>query len=303
MENTTNVEQVSDIVTENVKQLSELEKFLRSQGLVLLDFLIKVAICAAIYFIISKILHKLLTVINTHLAKLGVSLTARHFVEGFTKVLVLGFTLVTMIVQLNIIEQSTIAALIASAGVGISLAAQGTLSNFAGGVLLLILKPFSEGDYISVKGADVEGTVIKVELYYTTIYTPTREFVLVPNSELTNKSVLNSQLTNGEKRLTIKVGISYDADLKKALQILDRLMDEEERIRPENRRVFVDEMADSSVVVGLRCLVHVKDYLDVNWDMQEKIKHAFDEEGIEIPFNQLDVHIKDGVVQGLQTLT
>ncbi len=292
MELTTEAPQVSEIVMENVRQLSELEVFLRAKGLVLLDFGIKIVFCAVIYFIISKILHKVLAIINTHLAKLGVSLTARHFVDGLTKFVVLGFTLVTMIVQLQIVQQSTIAALIASAGVGISLALQGTLSNFAGGILLLILKPFNEGDYVSIKSADVEGTVIKIAIYYTTIYTPTREFVMVPNSELTNKAVVNSQLTDGQKRLTIKVGISYSADLKKALEILNRLMEEEERVRPENKRTFVESMDDSSVVIGLRCLVAIKEYMDVNWDMQQKIKEAFDAEGIEIPFNQLDVHIK-----------
>ena len=295
MENMTEVGAVSDIVIENVRQLSELEVFMRAKGLVLLDFLIKIMICAVIYFVISKVLHKLLTYINGYLARLGVSLTARHFIQGVTKFVILGFTLTSMIVQLHIVEQSTIAALIASAGVGISLAAQGTLSNLAGGVLLLMLKPFHEGDYVVVKGVDVEGTVIKIELYYTKIYTPSREFVMVPNSELTNKSVFNSQLTDGKKRLTVKVGIAYDADLKKALEVMNRLMEEETRILPENRRVFVDQLDDSSVVIGLRCLVNIKDYMDVNWDMNEKVKLALDEAGIEIPFNQLDVHIKDDV--------
>ena len=196
-----------------------------------------------------------------------------------------------MVIQLHIVEASSIAALVAAAGVGISLAVQGVLSNFAGGVLLLLLKPFKEGDFITVKGENVQGTVEKIELYYTTIYTPEREKLVIPNSTLTNKSVVNSGLSSGEKRLSVTVGVSYREDIRRAMAVLERLMDEEPRILPQNRRTYVDSMGESSVVIGLRCLVSVQDYMDVRWDMLEKIRLAFAEENIEIPYNQLDVHL------------
>ena len=211
--------------------------------------------------------------------------------HALIKAVVLGFTIVTMVIQLHIVEASSIAALVAAAGVGISLAVQGVLSNFAGGVLLLLLKPFKEGDFITVKGENVQGTVEKIELYYTTIYTPEREKLVIPNSTLTNKSVVNSGLSSGEKRLSVTVGVSYREDIRRAMAVLERLMDEEPRILPQNRRTYVDSMGESSVVIGLRCLVSVQDYMDVRWDMLEKIRLAFAEENIEIPFHQLDVHL------------
>lgn len=142
-----------------------------------------------------------------------------------------------------------------------------------------------------MKGEDVQGTVEKIELYYTTIFTPERERLVIPNSTLTNKSVVNSTLTEGRKRLSITVGISYREDEAKAQRILNTLMDEEPRIQEMSRRTFVEELGESSVVVGLRCIVDIRDYLDVRWDMTERIRERFREEKVEIPFNQLDVHL------------
>lgn len=256
-----------------------------------IEFLVRAGFCILVYIVISKVLRKILGTLERHLEKRGTAPTVRHFMRALIKAVVLGFTIVTMIIQLNIVEASSIAALVASAGVGISLAAQGVLSNFAGGVLLLVLRPFREGDYISVKGEDVQGTVEKIELYYTTIYTPERERLVIPNSTLTNKSVVNSTLTEGRKRLSITVGISYREDEAKAQRILNTLMDEEPRIQEMSRRTFVEELGESSVVVGLRCIVDIRDYLDVRWDMTERIRERFREEKVEIPFNQLDVHL------------
>ncbi len=267
------------------------DTWLANLGSSALDFLVRVGFCILLYAAIAKILEKILGALERHLEKRGTASTVRHFMRALIKALVLGFTIVTMILQLNIVEASSIAALVASAGVGISLAAQGVLSNFAGGVLLLVLRPFREGDYISVKGEDVQGTVEKIELYYTTIFTPERERLVIPNSTLTNKSVVNSTLTRGQKRLTITIGISYKEDEARARGILDRLMDEEPRIQEMSRRTFVEEMGESSVVIGLRCIVDIKDYLDVRWDMQEKIRRCFREEQVEIPYQQLDVHL------------
>lgn len=277
---------------EQVNKLKDAGSWFSTLGSNALSFVIRLAVCILLYYVISRVLNRILSVLDHHLEKRSVAPTVRHFTTSLLKVGILGFTIVTMIVQLDLVQASSIAAIIAAAGVGISLAVQGVLSNFAGGVLLLVLKPFKEGDYIIVKGEDVEGTVIRIELYYTTIYTPDRCTLSIPNSTLTNKSVVNA-LPENRKTLSITVGIAYDADLKKTMEILDRLMSEEPRILEGNRRTYVDQLADSSVVVGLKCQCRVEDYLDLKWDMQEKIKLGFDREGIEIPFNQLDVHIRN----------
>ena len=264
---------------ENLSSILDFQSWSRNIGVSALELLIRLAFCIALYFAIARILGKILNALDGHLEKRGTAPTVRHFMHALIKATVLGFTIVTMVIQLHIVEASSIAALVAAAGVGISLAVQGVLSNFAGGVLLLLLKPFKEGDFITVKGENVQGTVEKIELYYTTIYTPEREKLVIPNSTLTNKSVVNSGLS------------SYREDIRRAMAVLERMMDEEPRILPQNRRTYVDSMGESSVVIGLRCLVSVQDYMDVRWDMLEKIRLAFAEENIEIPYNQLDVHL------------
>lgn len=276
---------------ENLSSILNFRSWSRNIGVSALELLIRLAFCIALYFAITRILGKILNALDGHLEKRGTAPTVRHFMHALIKATVLGFTIVTMVIQLHIVEASSIAALVAAAGVGISLAVQGVLSNFAGGVLLLLLKPFKEGDFITVKGENVQGTVEKIELYYTTIYTPEREKLVIPNSTLTNKSVVNSGLSSGEKRLSVTVGVSYREDIRRAMAVLERLMDEEPRILPQNRRTYVDSMGESSVVIGLRCLVSVQDYMDVRWDMLERIRLAFAEENIEIPFHQLDVHL------------
>lgn len=276
---------------ENLSSILNFRSWSRNIGVSALELLIRLAFCIALYFAITRILGRILNALDGHLKKRGTAPTVRHFMHALIKAAVLGFTIVTMVIQLHIVEASSIAALVAAAGVGISLAVQGVLSNFAGGVLLLLLKPFKEGDFITVKGENVQGTVEKIELYYTTIYTPEREKLVIPNSTLTNKSVVNSGLSSGEKRLSVTVGVSYREDIRRAMAVLERLMDEEPRILPQNRRTYVDSMGESSVVIGLRCLVSVQDYMDVRWDMLEKIRLAFAEENIEIPFHQLDVHL------------
>ena len=276
---------------ENLSSILNFRSWSRNIGVSALELLIRLAFCIALYFAITRILGKILDTLDRHLKKRGTAPTVRHFMHALIKAAVLGFTIVTMVIQLHIVEASSIAALVAAAGVGISLAVQGVLSNFAGGVLLLLLKPFKEGDFITVKGENVQGTVEKIELYYTTIYTPEREKLVIPNSTLTNKSVVNSGLSSGEKRLSVTVGVSYREAIRRAMAVLERLMAEEPRILPQNRRTYVDSMGESSVVIGLRCLVSVQDYMDVRWDMLEKIRLAFAEENIEIPFHQLDVHL------------
>lgn len=258
----------------------------------IIRYAIRIGIALLIFFIISKILNKILKILDKRLKKTNVEPTARHFIITFIRYAVLIFTVITIIVQLNIVEASSIAALIASAGVGISLAMQGALSNFAGGLLILVLKPFREGDYIVLKNSDVEGNVQKIDMYYTIIKSIKGESISVPNSELTNHAIINSCSGNW-KTAYLNVGISYDADLDRALSVLQKIKEEEPRFRKDTGRVYVDDIGESSITIGIRAQVDVEDYLDTVWDVRKKIRTAFIEEKIENPYNQLDVHIKD----------
>ena len=182
------------------------------------------------------------------------------------------------------VEVSSFIALLGSAGVAVGLALQGTLSNVAGGVLLLILKPFQVGDYIVLTGTDCEGEVAAMDIFYTKLKTIDNRVIVIPNGTLSNSNLINN--TKQERRLIdIEVGISYDADIKEVKRILDQ----------DGVKIFVSSLADSSVMMGIRCWVSTSDYVATKWALNEEIKIRFDEEGIEIPYQKLDVCIKNEV--------
>lgn len=271
--------------------LFDLQSWALQTGGKALDFLIKIALAMIVYFIVAKIVKKLCAWLEGRLEKFGIEKSVRRFTVSLIKYGILIFTLISIIVKLDIVEASSIAALIASAGVGISLAMQGTLSNFAGGVLLLLLRPFQVGDYIMVESAHAEGTVQEIEMYYTKIATIDNKHIAIPNSMLTNNAVTN--LTAADRRqLEFQVGISYDADIAQAKDILNRLIREDERIPASEARVFVSELADSCVKIAFRAWIPTDQYFNILWDMNENVKYAFDEAGIEIPYNQLEVTLK-----------
>ena len=269
-----------------------IQAWMGQTGVEVLKFLGKVLFAVIIYLIVSKIIKKVCTLLKGNMERFNVEPSAVSFVVSLVRYLTLGMTVVTIIVQLDIVKESSIAALLASAGVAISLALQGGLSNFAGGVLILLLKPFRAGDYIICPSQNVEGTVRKIEMYYTTVMSIDNRVIMVPNANLTNNTITNVTAMH-KRKLEIKVGIAYQADILKAKLTLKELVDTEPRFHEEDRQFFVDGLEDSSVTVGFRAWVATEDYVQLRWDMLERIKLRFDEEKIEIPFQQVDVHIKE----------
>lgn len=255
------------------------------------DFILKVILALLVYIIGSKIIRKICRILKNQMIRFGTDEAAKSFLLSFIKI-GLHVVLVLMIAGNLGVDQASVAALIGSAGVAISLALQGGLSNFAGGLIILFLRPFSVGDYIIENGEKIEGTVEKIELYYTTLLTVDSRRIVIPNSMLTNNSITN--VTAMEKRrLEIKVGISYDSDLLRAKEILWELIRQDpDLLEGEEVRIFVDELGDSAVVLGLRAWVATGQYWPAKWRMQEKIKLEFDRNGIQIPFPQMDVHLK-----------
>lgn len=270
----------------------DVEAWIRNTVAAVFDFLVKMAVCILVFLVIRRVTRRLCRWLRKKMDQFHVEASLNSFVISILYYGVLILTVVTMIVQLGIVSEASIAAAIASAGVAISLALKGGLSNFAGGILILFLKPFKAGDYILVPEENVEGTVRKIEMYYTTITTVDNQVVKIPNSLLTDNTITN--VTSMDKRkLEIKVGVSYDTDLKKAKEILRQLLEEDPRAEEQDRQVFVDSLGDSSIVIGFRAWVRTEDYWAAKWDMNEKIKERFDREGIEIPYNQLDVRIRE----------
>ena len=159
--------------------------------------------------------------------------------------------------------------------------------------MILVLKPFVVGDYIIEDNNKNEGTVKEIQLFYTKLSTLDNKTIIIPNGMLTNNSLTNASEKN-ERKLDLKVDISYDSDLKKAKEILARLIDAEERIMKDQEiQIFVDNLGASSVVLGLRAWVKADDYWPVRWKLLEDIKLTMDAEGIEIPYQQLTVHVEN----------
>lgn len=189
------------------------------------------------------------------------------------------------------VPSSTIVALVGSAGIAVGLAMQGSLSNIAGGVLILLLRPFQVGDVIKEDSHGNEGTVIVIDLFYTRIRTVDNKIVIIPNGVITSSSLTN--ITRQDKRLLdLRIGIGYNDDIRLAKSIIKRIAEQHSyTVNKDTIQVFVDELADSCVLLGLRVWVPTDQYNPTRWDLLEKIKLEFDEQGINIPYNQMDVHL------------
>lgn len=254
-------------------------------GLVKLGYrLLAVCVILAVGFKIAGIVRRML---GRTFDRMDMEVSLRKFLLSAVYACICGLAVFVAAEKLGI-SSASIIALIGSAGLALSLSLQNLLGNFAGGVALLMLKPFKVGDYI-ICGSE-EGCVSAIGLVYTTLHTMDNRQVTLPNGTLSNSSLTN--VTAQEKRrLEIKVMIGYQSDLKRAKEILHRLFEDNALVRQdEGILVFVDSLGDSGVVLGARAWVATGDYWSVKWELTEEIKLAFDEAGIEIPYQQVDVH-------------
>lgn len=256
----------------------------------IIRFGLKVVLTLVFFFIGTRVIKWIRKIVKKSFERTNADAGVMQFVDSMLKFGL--YALLIVIIATNFgIESSSIAALIASAGVAIGLAIQGSLSNFAGGVLILLLKPFAVGDYIVVPNENIEGSVKEIQIFYTKLATVDNQSVVVPNSILTNNSLKNVT-ARPERQLDLKVGIDYDSDLKKAKQLIqDMLYRDPSVIQDEEIKVFVDSLGDSAVVIGLRAWVNTEEYWNTRWRIMEEIKETFDSEGIVIPYNHLTVHM------------
>lgn len=204
----------------------------------------------------------------------------------------LYFVLGMMILSQFGVTSASVIAVLGSAGLAVGMALQGSLSNFAGGVLILLLKPFVVGDYIVENGGGQEGTVSEIGIFYTKLLTVDNKAIYLPNGALSNNSIVNVSAM-AKRRVDIEVGVAYNSDLAKVKAVLtDIATNEEARLENEDMNVFVSSLGDSSVNMGVRIWVNSGDYWAAKWRMTEEIKLALDKNGIEIPFPQVDVNLK-----------
>lgn len=286
---------LSQVLSDNIiKGLEDgvLKSWLESVLPSVFGFFWSVVLALLIAYIGGKVIKSLRRVLQKSLERKNAEEGVKQFADQVFKVF-LWIIVIIIILGLFGFTASSLAAAVASLGVTAGLALQGSLSNFAGGVLILMLHPFRVGDYIIEDTNKNEGTVFEISIFYTKLRTVDNKIVVIPNGTLANSSLTNATKSN-RRQLDLVVPISYEADIKKAKELLMELSRKENRrIADEDVKVFVKELNGSSVDLGLRLWVPTEEYWNIRWDMLEHIKLTFDAEGIGIPYTQLDVHMKE----------
>jgi len=246
---------------------------------------------ALIVVIVGKQLVKiLLKVIKVALEKANTEETVRIFVANLLNTVFTVIIFVAAINQLGV-ETTSIIALLGAAGLAIGLALQGSLANFAAGILIVIFRPYKVGDYIEA-GTNV-GTVKDIQIFSTVLRTPDNKAIVVPNGSIMDGSITNYS-EQPTRRIDIIASCSYEDDLDKVKQVLKTILDSEDRILTEPKpQIAVSELAESSVNFIVRPWVNSSDYLPVMYSLLEQIKKTFDQEGISIPYPQSDIHIHE----------
>lgn len=244
---------------------------------------------AVVLFIVGRLVIALLVnAVKRLLHRAGTDETLSRFLVSLTRGLLLAVLVIATISALGV-ETTSFIAVLGAAGLAIGLALQGSLGNFASGVMIIVFRPFKKGDYIEAGG--VAGSVEEVAIFNTVLRTPDNKKVIVPNGDVLGGSITNYSAME-TRRIDLVFGIGYDDDLRKAKTILQRIVDEDERILKDPApQIAVSELGDSSVNFVVRPWVKVGDYWAVYFDLIEKVKLTFDDEGISIPFPQRDVHL------------
>lgn len=272
------------------KEIGIIKQFLEELPQKALNLGVRILLAIVFLFLGFSLIKVIRRIVKKSLERAGADVGVVQFLDSFIKVglyIILGF----MVAGGFGLDAASVVAVVGSAGVAVGLALQGSLSNFAGGVLILLIKPFKVGDYIKEDSQGNEGTVTEIQMFYTKLLTYDGKTVVLPNGTLANTSLVNVTAANF-RRLDVTVGISYDSDIKKAKAVLTRLVDENPLvIQDKDKVVTVDDLADSAVVIAVKCHVKTEDYWTLRGQLLEDIKLRFDEEGIMIPYPQLDVHI------------
>lgn len=234
------------------------------------------------------IIKMIMNVIGRNMEKRDVDATVRQFIRSLLGAL-LKIMLVIAVISMIGVEMTGFVAILAAAGFAIGMALSGTLQNFAGGVMLIIFKPFKAGDFIDAQG--YMGTVKEVQIFNTILKTPDNKTIILPNGGLSTSSMTNFS-TEAQRRVDFTFGIGYSDDIDKAKAVINGLIKADDRILNDPAPfIAVSELADSSVNFAVRVWADAGNYWGIFFDMTENVKKAFDKEGISIPFPQTDVHV------------
>lgn len=249
----------------------------------------RILIALIILFVGSKLIKLAMKLFDKTLKKANADVSVSQFLYSLVKA-ALYVLLAFLVASYCGVDAASIVALLGSAGVAIGLAVQGSLSNLAGGVLILLLKPFKLGDYI-IDSAGKEGVVDEIHIFYTKLRTVDNKLIILPNGTLANNSITNVTASN-VRRCDLVMGIAYDSDIKAAKDALLKVITEDEAtLKDRDLVVFVDSFGESSINLGVRCWFKNEDYFTGMWRVNENLKYALDAAKIEIPFPQMDVHL------------
>ena len=275
------------------KDISVLKSLLSSDALhgiatALIQFGFRLGIAILVFIIGKFIIKRLYKWVHGMMTHKGTDASLTTFVLSLVRIL-LYFILIVTIIGILGLETSSFMALFASAGVAVGLALSGTLQNFAGGVLILLLKPYKVGDFIEAQG--FSGTVKEIQIFNTIINTPDNKAIIIPNGPLSTSSINNYSL-EGRRRVDWTVGVAYGTDFRHARQIILDILSTIPKIHADPAPViYLSELADSSVNLSVRAWCDVPDYWNLYFTVNELIYKTLPEHGIEFPFPQMDVHL------------
>ena len=262
----------------------------------LLDFLVDKAfdICVALIclFIGIRVTKLILKVVNKSFIRSNLEGSVASFLLSLFKGILYAIVVI-MAASIMGFQVTSLVTILGTASLAIGLALQGSLANFAGGVLILLMKPFKVGDYIIENDKHCEGTVVSIDIFYTKLQTIDNRIIVIPNGNITANSIVN--ITSEKyRRLDMFIGVSYDTDIDKAKALLYMLVKASAYyVSDMDSKVYLDSFGESEIKMGIRFYVPTDKYWDAKWDMNEKIKEAFDREHIVIPFRQIDVNMKE----------
>lgn len=281
------VESVEDVANWAEKVVEWLWKFCQET---VFPIGIRLIIALLIFLIGKKIIKHFVKVIKKSLEKANLEEGTIHFLSSF--IYIVGMVILIFIVA-GYLKFSTgpIVAALGSAGLAIGLALQGSLANFAGGVLILVMKPFRVGDYICALGS--EGVVTKIDIVYTTLCTSDNKSIVIPNGSLSNTQIINVT-KESKRRVDLAIGIDYGEDIRRVKKILMETAGKHELVlKDEEIQVFVQDFDSSAISMGIRVWTATENYWTVKWDLQEQIKIVFDANKVSIPYDRLDVQLLD----------
>lgn len=270
-----------DVVAHSLEWMGNNQDLIVGYGLNIVSAFLTLLIGLFLAKLLSGGIHKILV-------RRKLDITVVDFVSHMAKYIIIAFVVIAALSRIGV-QTTSFIALIGAAGLAIGLALQGSLSNFASGVLIIVLRPFKAGEYIEAAG--IAGNVESVQIFATTLVTVDNKFVVVPNSAILGGNIINYS-RKATRRIDLMIGVSYGADLAKTKAVLEKVVAANPKVLKHPAvQIAVAELGDSSVNLVVRPWVNSADYWPIRFELMEAIKNGLDEAAIEIPFPQMDVHM------------